>query len=206
MRGTDTMRYSQIKPDAVESGHFRYHLGQLVKDGYVEQVERGIYGLTNEGQQLLDTLSEHKVIPERMPKVITYTLLVDGDDVLLQTKRKQPYVGLLNMVGGKLHKNETSSAASLREVQEKTGVTIGDTTLRGVFEILIRSDGKPFSHVIAYCFTAKASAADFDPGVIEQVAVTDLPSRQDLAPDFLPVFRKIYGSTESTIEVIEVTS
>ncbi len=191
LRAAESLRYNELNKSGVESGHFRYHLGQLVKDGYVGQLNRGEYALTTEGQQFTDRLSEHRVNPHEMPKVITYTLLINDQTVYLCRKPKQPYKDLLNMVGGKLHAGETAHQSSVREVQEKTGLHIAPPDLADVVEILVKQNGSIFTHVIAYIFIASIKETIGKGHNVEAFARSELENREDLAPDFLPIFNKI---------------
>jgi len=38
-------------------------------------------------------------------------------------RHKEPYLGLFNLVGGKIEENETGFGAAYRELQEETGIT-----------------------------------------------------------------------------------
>ena len=44
------------------------------------------------------------------------------DSVLFCKRKKEPYTGLLNFVGGKVEVGETSEAAAYRELWEETGI------------------------------------------------------------------------------------
>lgn len=59
-------------------------------------------------------------------------MLVDasGEQVLMCQRRKPPYQGLLNLVGGKAEPGEDGLHAAYRELQEETGVSAADVTLR----------------------------------------------------------------------------
>lgn len=206
LRTVESKRYAQLNTIGVESSHFRYHLGQLVSDGYVEQLERGLYGLTQKGQQLVDKLSANRINPKSMPKVITYILLIDGDKVLLQEKQKQPYMGLLNMIGGKLHEGETAQAAATREVYEKTGVSIEAPALKGIFEVLISNEENLLTHAIAYVFTASVDTADFKHETIKVINAKDLSQIENLAPDFLPIFKRIQNSSDIATASLHIQS
>ena len=83
LRVEESVRYTQLNADEIESGHFRYHLTQLIKGGLVEQAERGLYRLSPAGLHAVDRLSKGRVNAVAMPKVITYILLQCGDTVLL---------------------------------------------------------------------------------------------------------------------------
>ena len=62
-----------------------------------------------------------------------YNLIVVFDKrrerVLLCRRRKEPYKGLLNFVGGKIEPGEEGLAAANRELREETGLTEADISL-----------------------------------------------------------------------------
>ena len=62
-----------------------------------------------------------------------YNLIVVFDErrerVLLCRRRKEPYKGLLNFVGGKIEPGEEGLAAAYRELREETGLEAGQLIL-----------------------------------------------------------------------------
>ena len=62
-----------------------------------------------------------------------YNIIVVFDErrerVLLCRRRKEPYKGLLNFVGGKIEPGEEGLAAAYRELREETGLTEADISL-----------------------------------------------------------------------------
>ena len=46
----------------------------------------------------------------------------DADRVLMCKRHKEPYLGLYNLVGGKIEPDESGSAAAYRELREETGI------------------------------------------------------------------------------------
>lgn len=62
-----------------------------------------------------------------------YNLIVVFDKrrerVLLCRRRKEPYKGLLNFVGGKIEPGEEGLPAAYRELREETGLTEADISL-----------------------------------------------------------------------------
>lgn len=124
LKRTDSLRYSQLLPDHIESSHFKYHLDSLIKNQLVEKISRGKYKLSDKGKSFVDKLSEDRINPKEMPKVITYTLLYNKDYYYLQSEDKEPYRGLLNLVGGKMHLGETALEASKREIREKLKIEL----------------------------------------------------------------------------------
>ena len=53
----------------------------------------------------------------------------DARQVLMCRRRKMPYKGLLNFVGGKIEPGEDSLEAAYRELREETGITRADIRL-----------------------------------------------------------------------------
>lgn len=51
------------------------------------------------------------------------------DAVLMCRRRRDPFQGLLNFVGGKIETDEDGSCAAYRELEEETGITVGDILL-----------------------------------------------------------------------------
>jgi ADP-ribose pyrophosphatase YjhB (NUDIX family) len=184
LRSNEAMRYSELQPRDVESSHFKYHLNQLIKDKHVEQVSRGVYHLTTTGKAYVDRLSEDSVNLRVTPKVITYTILHDDRHYFLQRKSKEPYIHLLNFIGGKVHMGESTKDAAIRDVYEKTQTNIETVTPRGVAEIRITKDGTLLSHVIAYIYSAQVTTQPDDTAEIE---FEDIKLLKDLAPDVISV-------------------
>ena len=201
LRRVDALRYSEMQPRHIESSHFKYHLDQLIKDGIVEQRSRGVYGLSVKGKAFTDKISDHRINPSAMPKLITYTLLQDATSYYLYRKEKEPYRGLLNMIGGKMHFGETPAEASLREVHEKTHETLPETTLYGVVDIRIYTGTQHLTHATAYVFGAKTETPI--EGLVE-VAKADIHDRDDLAPDLLSIIQFIQKDTSPFIENLTI--
>lgn len=58
----------------------------------------------------------------------------DGKRVLLCRRKKPPYQGLLNFVGGKLEPGEDGLTAAYRELFEETGITAQDIHLEHLMD------------------------------------------------------------------------
>lgn len=188
LRGAASLRYSELQPEGVESSHFKYHLDQLQQDGLVRRIDRGVYGLTEKGKAAVDRLSVGRITPMQTPKVITYTLLKDDTYYYLFRKNKEPFLGTLNMVAGKVHLDERSYDAAFREVDEKTGLTLDALTQKLVAEVRIHENDQLVSHFVAY-----VSVATFvgEPTQLERYLPAEIIGRADLAPDFLALLEAI---------------
>lgn len=201
LRKHGAMRYAALQPDGIESSHFRYHLKELERDGYVTSPERGVYELTAKGQHYVDRLSRGTVNAINMPKVITYTLLTHDDTYLLQVKDREPYKGLLNMIGGKVHESETTAVAAVREVHEKVAIEIETPALAGVFEVIIRHGADLLTHAIAYVYTAEVAEIPDGLTPIEKTKLVEAPA---LAPDAVPIISAI-SSPHPVVSTLEIS-
>ncbi len=53
----------------------------------------------------------------------------DEDKILMCERKKEPFKGLLNLVGGKVEKGEDKLSAAYRELEEETGISTKDIIL-----------------------------------------------------------------------------
>ena len=67
---------------------------------------------------------------------IIAVLSPDGGQVLLCRRKKPPYQGLLNFVGGKIEPGEDSEAAAYRELREETGISPEDIRLTRLMDFV----------------------------------------------------------------------
>lgn len=58
-----------------------------------------------------------------------------GDRLLLCKRKKEPYLGLSNFVGGKIEPGEDSLSAAYRELWEETGITKADIRLTHLMDL-----------------------------------------------------------------------
>lgn len=65
-----------------------------------------------------------------MKKLNVVLVYNESEDKILMCKRaKNPYIGKLNLVGGKVESGEEELAAAYRELNEETGITKNDISL-----------------------------------------------------------------------------
>ncbi len=113
-------KFSEMRPDRVDTNLFSYHLKLLLKGGYITKTDQG-YTLSSKGLVYVDRVSSEKMKLRSQPKIITMLLVQDGyGKVLLQRRRKQPYINTWTLPYGKLHiDDESVLAAARRESNEK---------------------------------------------------------------------------------------
>ena len=64
---------------------------------------------------------------KKLNVVIVYNK--DASKILMCEREKEPYKGMLNLVGGKVEENETELESAYRELNEETGITNFDIKL-----------------------------------------------------------------------------
>jgi ADP-ribose pyrophosphatase YjhB (NUDIX family) len=200
LRTTEHARYSELQPDGIESSHFKYHLNLLIADGYITHPERGVYALTPHGKSYVDTLSAGRTNPHETPKVITYTLLYDKDNYYLWRKPKEPYRGLLTLLGGKLHTGEDAVTASSRELREKLNINhVAQPKLCGVANIRITNTDSLYTHAVAYICSAAVS------GNNQSKQIVAIPRAEllhhNLAPDIAAVISAVESDQPFVIDI-----
>ena len=67
----------------------------------------------------------------------------NADKILLCKRRKNPYKGLSNFVGGKIEVNENGLDAAYRELEEETSITKNDITLSHLMD---------FTYYFEHCY------------------------------------------------------
>ena len=80
------------------------------------------------------------------------------EKILMCKRKKNPYKGLLNLVGGKVEKGETSEHAAYRELYEESGISSKDIVLTHLMDMVYHLDdltvevyiGVLFHHVEVY--------------------------------------------------------
>jgi ADP-ribose pyrophosphatase YjhB (NUDIX family) len=124
LREQSPARYGYLKPHRVEGNVFVYHLKALMDQGIVEKVAEG-YGLTTEGHNFVDRLSEDGLGIRIQPRIATLIALRHEDgSYLLYERQQEPYRGLIGFPYGKIHLGETIAASAARECEDKIGLEI----------------------------------------------------------------------------------
>jgi ADP-ribose pyrophosphatase YjhB (NUDIX family) len=75
--------------------------------------------------------------------------LVDGIEILLIKRKKEPYKGYWGLVGGKFELGESIEDVIRREVMEETGFSVGSFKINGMYnEILLDKDDNLLNHFL----------------------------------------------------------
>ena len=143
------LRFSELKPDGMESNIFMYHVAQLKKLHYIDKDADG-YFLIHEGLQYVDGLRRDSIRPHRQPKVIAILILQnDSGEWLMAERTTQPYINQRMFISGQQHFGESLYEQPTRELVE-IGITDLETAYRGIADIQITTDSGVLTQVIAH--------------------------------------------------------
>ncbi len=152
-----TRRFSELKPDGVESNLFMYHLRSLIRDGYVAKTGSG-YTLSAAGKRYADRLSLDTLKPRIQPKIVSMIVCRNArGEYLLYRRVRQPFSGMVSFPHGKIHLGETVAEAAARELSEKGGLR---ATLRhrGEAYLTVYQAGELVTQTLCHVFTASRPA------------------------------------------------
>lgn len=150
---TEVARFRDLRPPRTDTNLFSYHLNTLIKLKLVKKLEIG-YTLTTNGLSYVDRVSTEKRVVRMQPKIISMLLIQNSEgDVLLQRRRKQPYINAWTLPYGKIHiDDETLELAAQREVKEKLGITGQALIHAGVCYIRVKAGDDILSTTTTHVF------------------------------------------------------
>lgn len=173
-------RFRDLRPPGTDTNLFSYHLKSLLKCGWVIKCSAG-YTLSGEGLAYVDRVSIKKLNIRSQPKIITMLLIQNSEgDVLLQKRRKQPYIDTWTLPYGKTHIDDSSLAeATQREAQEKLGLQVEEASLRHVGDayIRVRYETNVMSTTLAHVFRFETDQVESSDAVqwVRPLSLTKLP-------------------------------
>lgn len=123
---TTTLRFNELLIPNLESEHMNYHLKKLVDLGYVNKSNLN-YSLTDSGKDYVGLLDDDVEIIEKQPKVSILLNIRrknrEGEiEHLLSKRLKQPYLGKIGRLTGKVKFGESIIESATRELYEETGL------------------------------------------------------------------------------------
>ncbi len=120
-----SLRFSELKPDAIESKLFTYHLKKVVSAGLVHKTDDGRYELTANGRQLgVFVLENTQALADRAYSVLFLVIRRKSDGAWLLYKRgSHPLFGRVGFMHATPSAHESSIETAARMCEEKTGLT-----------------------------------------------------------------------------------
>lgn len=125
-----SLRFNDLLIPDLESEHMNYHLKKLVELGYVNKSVLE-YSLTDSGKDYVGMLEDEVEIIEKQPKVsvlLSVKKINEEGNIehLLSKRLKQPYLGKIGRLTGKIKFGEGILEGAKRELYEETGLEAGD--------------------------------------------------------------------------------
>lgn len=149
-------RYSDMRPEKVDSNLYAYHLNKLLSSGYVRKDDQG-YTLNTKGLRYVEYASSSSMKVRSQPKITTAVLLTNINGEILLTKRmKQPYINYYGLPLGKIYSIEDKNIldSAIRELYEKTGVKYKKLSHAGDLYLKIHLDKVLISDLLIHVFKA----------------------------------------------------
>ncbi|MBI2356465.1 NUDIX domain-containing protein [Candidatus Dojkabacteria bacterium] len=127
------LKYSELKDEKVENDLFNYHLQHLVKKGLILK-EESSYELSVKGKKVIANMDVLGNIRDLFR--VSVALIVTRDnsgvfEILLQKRNRQPYLGDITSIAGKVLIGEKYEESAKRKLFEEAGLS-GDFNLLGV--------------------------------------------------------------------------
>jgi ADP-ribose pyrophosphatase YjhB (NUDIX family) len=146
-------RFRDLRPPKTDTNLFSYHLKILLKTGFITKQTDG-YTLSHQGLVYADRVSIKKLNLRTQPKIISMLLIQNSEgDVLLQKRKKQPYINTWTLPYGKIHIDDrTIQKAAKREAREKLAITTDSLRHAGDAYIRVYVGDEILSTTLAHVF------------------------------------------------------
>jgi 8-oxo-dGTP pyrophosphatase MutT (NUDIX family) len=147
-------RFSELRPPRVDTNLFSYHLKLLIRSGFIVKLETKDYTLGAVGLSHIDRVSGNNSTPRDQPKIITMLLIQNSDgQVLLQKRKKQPYINDWTLPFGKVRIDDPSiESAAKRHALEKLDLRNSNVRHVGDCYVRVHSEGVILSNTLVHVF------------------------------------------------------
>ncbi len=148
-------RYSELKPVDVEGNLFMYHLDQLIKDGYVEKVDKKYQFTHPKGQIYSTTINVDTGAPRPLPKIVLMFYVQNKAGNLLMFKwQRQPYIGKVSLPYGRTDFGVPIYESAASELFKKTSL-VGKIEYKKDYYVLVKDNNEVINHMLANLFVLK---------------------------------------------------
>lgn len=188
------------------SSKFNYHLKKLVNEELLEKNDEGLYKLTQKGTQYIAELNNKKLEKQTIPLTCSFVLCInENDEVLLQKRKKQPYLGIINIPGGKVQFGESTYQAGIRELFEESKLTIESMKLKMIDEVRTYDfDEKVFAHIIAYTYVCREFSGKLEQenqeGEMRWYSIDEIQTIENIFPNLKKTIPKLINSQNLIIQ------
>lgn len=193
-------RFRDLRPKNVDSNLYNYHLKQLIKDGFIEQVVTKGYRLSPMGLRYADHVSIETFEPRWQPKIITAFVAELDSEVLLWSKYKQPFIGKLSLPNGKMHYEDDSVYSAVqRELSYFMIEEPRDLKLAGTIEYRAFIDQVLVTHTIAHVFKGAIDRHSINSDRLLWANIDDLKTT-DMSPGTRETIQAVRSSNDIFFE------
>lgn len=160
------VRFNDLLIEGLESEHMNYHLKKLLDCGFVTK-NKNLYTLSDSGKNYTNLLDDQVEIVERQPKSSVLLHAVRKNEKgeiehLLSKRLRQPYLGKIGRLTGKIRFGETLEQAASRELYEETGLKAKSFVLEEIHHKLrYRENGSFVQDTLFYCFFTTGFSGSF---------------------------------------------
>lgn len=144
-----SLRFSELKPDAIESKLFTYHLKKVVSAGLANKQADGTYALTPEGRILgIRVLDKQLAVVDRAESVLFLAVRRASDKSWLLYRRKtHPLIDKIGFMHCTPHADKTVLESAQERLKQKTGLVGNFRTLgSGYFRVFDDQTLESFTH------------------------------------------------------------
>lgn len=122
---SQSLKYSEIKPLAMENSQFVFHLDRLILESLVEK-QGSTYTLTAKGKEYANKMDEEKneVVFQAKVTAVICAIRQRGKqrDFLIYKRLKNPFYGCVGFPTEKVKWSESVAEAATRGLKEETGL------------------------------------------------------------------------------------
>lgn len=121
---TESMRFSDLKPDDLENKAFTYHLKKVISAGLVAKLPNGEYTLTSEGRRVgKGALKKQSRMIDRAYSILLMAVRRKSDGAWLLYKRQtQPLLGLVGFMQAQPVAEADARDTAKKTCLEQTGI------------------------------------------------------------------------------------
>lgn len=146
---TDSLRFSDLKPDMIENKLFTYHLKKVTSAGLVSKLADGTYALTPEGRRLgVHILDKQLAVVDRADSVLFLAVRRQTDKAWLMYRRNtHPLFGRVGFMHAYPNALETTEQTATTICKERTGLQASFRVLgSGYFRVFQQDNLESFTH------------------------------------------------------------
>lgn len=167
LASSQSLNFNKLNIEGLLSEHMNYHLKKLVEFGLVEK-QASKYLLSDRGKDYVNLMDDEVAMIEKQPKTsvlihgVRYNEQTEQVEHLLCKRLKQPYLGMVGRLTGKVRYGESLEEAAARELMEETGLKAKMLVLERIYhKRRHRENGEFVQDVIFYVFFASDFSGRF---------------------------------------------